>query len=58
MNCRRHALPSGLLSVRKESRDSSRKIDAAVTAIMAFGQRHEYLMSKRGSRTGKAVIIQ
>lgn len=58
LNCRRHILPSGLLSVRKESRDSSRKIDAAVVAIMAYGQRHEFLLSKRGQRTGKATIIQ
>jgi hypothetical protein len=58
LNCKRHALSTGQISVRKESRDSSRKIDAAVTAIMAFGQRQEFLLSKRGQRTGKATIIQ
>jgi phage terminase large subunit-like protein len=57
LNARRHPTPWGGLGVRKETRDSSRKIDALVCAVMAYGLRHEFLMSKR-NRSRKAVVLR
>jgi hypothetical protein len=57
LNCKRYGTSWGTMSVRKESKDSSRKIDAAVCAILAFGGRRQFLTSKRGSRTGKVTIV-
>ena len=45
------------ISIMKPSKGSSKKIDTAVSAVLAFGARQEYLMSKKGSRTGKGVIL-
>jgi hypothetical protein len=56
LNCRRHPTNWGGLGVRKASRDSSRKIDAAVCAIIAFGLRHEYLMSRKARSRRVSVI--
>lgn len=56
LNCRRHPTNWGGLSVRKASKESSKKIDAAVAAIMAFGLRHEYLMSKSNRSRRVAVV--
>jgi len=58
LNAKRAPTNWGSVSIRKASKDSSRKIDAAVCAVLAYGSRRDYLTSKRGSRTGKAVIIQ
>lgn len=58
LNCHRHPTNYDAVSVRKESKDSSRKIDGAVTAILAFGARQEYMLSKsyRGSaRKGGSI---
>lgn len=44
------------VSIRKVTKDSDRKIDAAVCAVLAYGARHDYLMSKR-SRSGKVGIF-
>lgn len=44
------------ISIGKASKDSSRKIDAAVCAVLAFGARQDFLMSKK-NRGGKAVIM-
>lgn len=44
-------------SISKASKDSSRKIDAAVCAVLAFGARQELLMSKK-NRSRKAVIYR
>jgi len=44
------------ISIRKASKDSPRKIDAAVAAILAFGGRQEYIMA-RGNRTGGVTIL-
>jgi phage terminase large subunit-like protein len=57
LNARRHPTSWGGLGVRKESKDSSRKIDALVCAVMAYGLRHEFLMSKR-NRSRKAVMLR
>jgi hypothetical protein len=56
LNCRRHPTNWGGLSVRKASKESSKKIDAAVAAIMAYGLRHEYLMSKNNRSRRVAVV--
>lgn len=45
------------ISIRKVSKDSSRKIDAAVCAVLAWGARQEVLMSKK-NRTGKAAVLR
>ena len=52
LNAHRHPTNYDAIAIRKESRDSERKIDGAVTAVLAFGARQEYLMSKyhRGNR--------
>jgi len=56
LNCHRHPTTFDAISVRKASKDSSKKIDAAVAAILAFGSRQEYLMTK-GSRTGEVTVM-
>ncbi len=35
---------------------SKNKIDAAVTAVLAFGARQEYLKSKRNKKKGLAIF--
>lgn len=45
-----------LVGIGKESRMSDRKIDAAVTAVLAFGARQEYLKSKSNKKKGLAII--
>ena len=45
------------ISISKASKDSSRKIDAAVCAVLAFGARQELLMSKK-NRSRKAVVYR
>lgn len=56
LNARRHPTTYDAISIRKQSKDSSKKIDAAVCAVLAFGARQEFLMSKR-ARTGRATVI-
>lgn len=55
LNCRRRPNNFGI-SVSKETKDSLKKIDAAVCAIMAFGDRQDYLMGKK-KRDGGVVIL-
>ena len=43
------------ISISKATKDSARKIDAAVCAVLAFGARNEYLMSK--SNKGKGAVV-
>jgi len=45
------------VAISKASKDSSRKIDAAVCAVLAFGARQELLMSKK-NRSKKVVIFK
>jgi hypothetical protein len=44
------------ISISKATKDSSRKIDAAVCAVLAFGSRQEFLMSKSNKKKGVAIL--
>lgn len=57
LNAKIHPTIYDANSIRKASKDSSRKIDAAVCAVLAFGCRQEYLMSKN-YRTGRVTVIR
>jgi hypothetical protein len=57
LNARRHPTTFDAISIRKASKDSSKKIDAAVCAVLAFGSRQDYQMSKK-NRSGGAAIIR
>lgn len=56
LNAHRHPTKFDAISIRKASKDSSRKIDAAVAAVLAFGSRQEFLMSK-GNRVGEVGAL-
>lgn len=45
-----------LVGIGKESRQSPHKIDAAVTAVLAFGARQEYLMTKYNRKKSLEII--
>lgn len=45
-----------LIGIGKESRMSDRKIDAAVTAVLAFGARQEYMKTKNNRGKGLEII--
>ncbi|QBI96603.1 terminase large subunit [Mycobacterium phage Expelliarmus] len=55
-NARRHPTNYDAIAIRKASKDSSKKIDAAVCAVLAFGARQDFLMSKK-NRTRRAAVI-
>lgn len=57
LNAKRHPTNYDAIAIRKATKDSSKKIDAAVCAVLAYGARHDYLMSKR-ARSGKVVAIR
>ena len=57
LNSKRHPTTFDAISIRKASKDSSRKIDAAVAAVLSWGARQEFLMSKSNRGRG-AVILQ
>lgn len=57
LNARRHPTAWDAISIRKASKDSSKKIDCAVTAVLAFGARQEYILSKK-ERSGKVAVIR
>jgi len=44
------------ISISKATKDSSRKIDAAVCAVLAFGARQEFLMGKHNKKKGVAIL--
>lgn len=54
LNAHRHPTTYDAISIRKASKDSSRKIDAAVCAVLAFGARQDVLMSKKN--TGRKAV--
>lgn len=56
-NAHRHPTNYDAVTIRKESKDSSRKIDAAVSSVLAFGARQDYMLSKayRGNRRGGVI---
>jgi hypothetical protein len=58
LNAKRHPTNFDAISIRKASKDSSRKIDIAVCSVLAYGGRQDLLMSKKGQRTGKATVIR
>lgn len=45
-----------LIGIGKESKFSPHKIDAAVTAVLAFGARQEYLMTKHNRKKSLEII--
>jgi phage terminase large subunit-like protein len=55
-NAHRHPTTFDAISIRKASKESSRKIDAAVAAVLCWGARQEFLMSKRNTGRGAAVF--
>lgn len=55
LNAKRHPTNFDAISIRKASKDSSRKIDAAVATVLAWGARQEFLMSK--SNRGRGAVI-
>lgn len=57
LNAKRHPTTYDAIAIRKATKDSSKKIDAAVCAVLAFGARQDYLMSKK-ARTGRVVVVQ
>lgn len=57
LNAKRHPTNYDAISIRKATKDSSKKIDAAVCAVLAFGARQDYLMSKR-ARSGRVVAVR
>lgn len=57
LNAKRHPTTYDAISIRKATKDSSKKIDAAVCAVLAYGARHEYLMSKK-ARSGRVVAVR
>lgn len=56
LNAKRNPTTWDAISIRKTSRDSPRKIDAAVTAVLAWGARQEYLVSKNNKSQGGRVF--
>ena len=56
LNAHRHPTQWEAISIRKASKDSSRKIDAAVCAVLAYAARQDVLMSKK-NRSRKAVAL-
>jgi hypothetical protein len=44
------------ISISKATKDSSRKIDAAVCGVLAFGARQEFLMGKSNKKKGVAIL--
>ena len=57
LNAKRYPTQYDSISIRKASKDSSRKIDSAVCAVLAYGCRYDYLVSKK-FRTRKAVVLK
>lgn len=57
MNAKRHPTTYDAISIRKATKDSSKKIDAAVCAVLAYGARQDYLMSKK-ARSGRVVAVR
>lgn len=55
-NAKMHPTQYDAVSIRKATKDSSRKIDAAVCAVLAFGSRQDYLMSKNNRGEGVVII--
>jgi hypothetical protein len=57
LNAKLHPTNYDAVAIRKATKDSSKKIDAAVCAVLAFGARQDYLMSKK-ARSGRMVMVR
>lgn len=57
LNAHRNPTNYDAVSIRKESKDSSRKIDGAVTVVLAYGARQELLLNKRWRGEKKGGVI-
>ena len=57
LNARRQPTNFDAVTIRKASKDSAKKIDAAVCAVLAFGARQEFLMSRK-SRSRRVSVIK
>lgn len=55
-NAKRYPTTYGTISIRKATKESSKKIDAAVSAVLAFGSRQDYLMSKKNRPKGVVIL--
>jgi hypothetical protein len=55
-NAKKYPTVYDAISIRKATKDSSKKIDAAVCAVLAYGSRQDYLMSKNTRRPGAVII--
>ena len=56
LNARRQPTNFDAVTIRKASKDSAKKIDAAVCAVLAFGARQEFLMSRKARSRRVSVI--
>lgn len=56
LNARRHPTTFDAISIRKQSKDSSKKIDAAVCCVLAYGARYDFLISRKNRGTGAVII--
>jgi hypothetical protein len=56
-NAHRHPTRNGKIAIRKATKDSQRKIDAAVCAVLAYAARQDFLM-KDNSRSGKVMVLK
>lgn len=57
LNSRRFPTVYDSVAIRKASKDSAKKIDAAVCAVLAFGGRQDFLMSRK-ARTRRVAVIK
>jgi hypothetical protein len=57
LNAHRHPTTYDAISIRKASKDSPRKIDAAVCAVLAYASRMDYLMKVKKT-SGRVAIIR
>lgn len=55
-NAKMHPTNYDAITIRKQTKDSSRKIDAAVCAVLAFGSRQDYLMSSKNRGSGVVIV--
>lgn len=58
LNAHRHPTTYDAIAIRKESKDSARKIDGAVTTVLAYGARQDFLMSKHHRGDRKVGVIR
>ena len=56
LNAKRFPTTYDAIAIRKATKDSKRKIDAAVCAVLAFGCRQEFLMGNNNAGQGGVVF--